>query len=58
MCFRNSDRRMRVVVHGDEFLAAGPTSLLRWLQHIIDKKFEGKHQFMGSSSTVSKSIIY
>ena len=55
--FRNPQRRLRVVVHGDDFLAAGPELSLYWHRSIIDENLEGKHPLMGASPDMRKSIV-
>ena len=47
---------IRIVVHGDDFLTAGPTSALKWLEKEMSNKFEAKHQYLGESSWMSKEI--
>ena len=37
------------LVHGDDFLAAGPVTHLHWLQSQLNAKFECKHQLLGPS---------
>ena len=45
--FYHPTRHIRMLVHGDDFVSAGSTSDLRWLQNAMDQKFECKHKRLG-----------
>ena len=52
----NKNKKIRIVVHGDDFLTAGPVPHLRWLKEKMDEVYEAKHQIMGEMSWAQKSI--
>ena len=44
------------MVHGDDFVAGGPTSHLRWLEEVMGKRFECKSKVMGPAEGQYKEI--
>jgi len=52
----NKDRSLRLYVHGDDFVCAGPLCQLRWTMSILDTAFEAKHQVMGEASHLMKEL--
>ena len=54
--FYNKSKKIRIVVHGDDFLTAGPVPHLRWLKEKMDEVYEAKHQITGEMSWAQKSI--
>eukprot|EP00973_Karenia_brevis_P082190 11394756-Karenia_brevis.AAC.1 len=54
--FYHELKKIRIAVHGDDFLAAGPIPHLRWLREKIDEAYEAKHQVLGRPKWAQKSI--
>ena len=54
--YYNKDRSLRLYVHGDDFVCAGPLCQLRWTTDILDTAFEAKHQVMGASDHLMKEL--
>ena len=54
--FRCDKQKLSVLVHGDDFLAAGPSKKkLMWLKNVMSTAFESKHQMMGPCPGMAKS---
>eukprot|EP00973_Karenia_brevis_P062393 8677845-Karenia_brevis.AAC.1 len=54
--FHHPERKLRVVVHGDDFLGAGREKQLNWLRQVMNKSFEAKHVMMGPKEYMSNNI--
>lgn len=47
---------LRVLVHGDDFVGAGPHCYLQWLRKIMDQNFECRHELFGPAPDMKKEI--
>ena len=54
--FYHKDRAIRIIVHGDGFLMAGPEKELVMLRKQMDEKYEAKHQVIGPRADHAKSM--
>ena len=45
--FAHSSRELQVTVHGDDFVATGPTQELQWFQNMMKAKYDIKVDFLG-----------
>ena len=46
-----------MMVHVDDFVSAGPTSQLHWLEERMSKRFECKHKILGPTSSQYKELV-
>jgi hypothetical protein len=49
-------RGLRLSVHGDDVMCAGPLNQLRWMMSVLDKHFESKHKIMGEAKHLLKEV--
>ena len=54
--FVHKERGVRMMVHGDDFMAVGTKAEVYWIRDEIKKVFECKEEIMGSSKEESKCL--
>ena len=54
--FYNKARNIKLMVHGDDFVAVGRKKQLDWFQKQMDEKYESKHIRFGQSTGAVKSM--
>ena len=54
--FYHDKNKIRLSVHGDDFVGTGPLCHLRWVMELLDKNFEAKHKVMGGSKHLLKEL--
>ena len=49
-------RKLRLSVHGDDFVGVGSLGHIRWIMEILDNSFEAKHKVMGNDEHLLKEL--
>ena len=45
--FQHPSKQIWTMVHGDDYVTAGPAESLRWMRQELEKRFEVKTQLLG-----------
>ena len=54
--FWHRDRRLRVLIHGDDYVCGGPRSQVAWFQKELSRKFKIKAEVLGPAAEEEKEV--